>query len=347
MKKRIIAALVGICTVAVMTSCGNKGISNDKITIKQYKGLEVEKVDPVKVTDTDVEDSINSTLQTKSTQNDITDRPAQKGDVVTIDYEGKKDGVAFDGGTAQDQQLELGSGSFIDGFEDGIIGHNIGETFDLNLTFPETYDNNPDLVGQAVVFTVTLDKISEVIVPELTDELVAELSESAKTIEDYKKEVKEDLETSNKQAAESEQQQNVWDALMEQCTVEKYPKDKKQETIDNITTQYGSIASMYGMDDVDTFLEHAFGVTSEVMAENIIKQEYAVDLIAEKENLKVSDEDYKKGLEEYATQYGYTDSAELEEAVGKKEVKRALLQDKVTDWLVDNCKLVEKDSKDS
>ena len=264
MKKRIIAALVGICTVAVMTSCGNKGISNDKITIKQYKGLEVEKVDPVKVTDTDVEDSINSTLQTKSTQNDITDRPAQKGDVVTIDYEGKKDGVAFDGGTAQDQQLELGSGSFIDGFEDGIIGHNIGETFDLNLTFPETYDNNPDLVGQAVVFTVTLDKISEVIVPELTDELVAELSESAKTIEDYKKEVKEDLETSNKQAAESEQQQNVWDALMEQCTVEKYPKDKKQETIDNITTQYGSIASMYGMDDVDTFLEQAFGVTSEI-----------------------------------------------------------------------------------
>ena len=243
MKKKIIAALVGICTVVVMTGCGNKGISNDKITIKQYKGLEVEKVDPVEVTDTDVEDSINSTLQTKSTQNDITDRPAQEGDVVTIDYEGKKDGVAFDGGTAQDQQLELGSGSFIDGFEDGIVGHNIGETFDLNLTFPEDYKSE-DLAGQAVVFTVTLDKISEVIVPELTDELVAELSESAKTIEDYKKEVKEDLETSNKQAAESEQQQNVWDALMEQCTVEKYPKDKKQETIDNITTQYGSIASM-------------------------------------------------------------------------------------------------------
>ena len=76
----------------------------------------------------------------------------------------------------------------------------------------------------------------------------------------------------------------------------KIPKDKKQETIDNITTQYGSIASMYGMDDVDTFLEQAFGVTSEVMAENIIKQEYAVDLIAEKENLKISDEEYKKGF---------------------------------------------------
>ena len=227
MKKKIIAALVGICTVVVMTGCGNKGISNDKITIKQYKGLEVEKVDPVEVTDTDVEDSINSTLQTKSTQNDITDRPAQEGDVVTIDYEGKKDGVAFDGGTAQDQQLELGSGAFIDGFEDGIVGHNIGETFDLNLTFPEDYKSE-DMAGQAVVFTVTLDKISEVIVPELTDELVAELSESAKTIEDYKKEVKEDLETSNKQAAESEQQQNVWDALMEQCTVENIQKTKSR-----------------------------------------------------------------------------------------------------------------------
>ena len=215
----------------------------------------------------------------------------------------------------------------------------------MNLTFPENYQKE-DLAGQPVVFTVTLDKIAEVIVPELTDELVAELSETSKTIADYKKEVKEDLEQSNKQAAESEQQQNVWDALMEQCTVDKYPKDKKQETIDNLKTQYGSIASMYGMEDVDAFLEQAFGVTSEVMAENIIKQEYAVDLIAEKENLKISDEEYKKGLEEYATQYGYTDSAELEDAVGKKEVKRALLQDKVTDWLVDNCKLVEKDSKE-
>ena len=186
MKKKIIAALIGICTVVVMTGCGNKGISNDKITIKQYKGLEVEKVDPVEVTDTDVEDSINSTLQTKSTQNDITDRPAQEGDVVTIDYEGKKDGVAFEGGTAQDQQLKIGSNSFIAGFEEGIIGHNIGETFDLNLTFPENYQKE-DLAGQPVVFTVTLDKIAEVIVPELTDELVAELSETSKTIADYKK----------------------------------------------------------------------------------------------------------------------------------------------------------------
>ncbi len=225
MKKRIIAALVGLCTVAVMTGCGNKEISNDKITIKQYKGLEVEKVDEIKVTDTDVEDSIKSTLQTKSTENEITGRPVKDGDVVTIDYEGKKDGVAFDGGTAQDQQLEIGSGSFIPGFEEGIIGHNIGETFDLNLTFPQEYQSE-ELAGQAVVFTVTLDKISEVIVPELTDELVAELSESAKTIDEYKKEVKEDLETSNKQAAKSEQQQHIWDALMEQCTVEKYPKDK-------------------------------------------------------------------------------------------------------------------------
>ena len=345
MKKKIIAVLVGVCAAAVMTGCGSKGVSNDKITIKQYKGLEVEKVETIKVTDTDVEDSINSTLQAKSTQNDITGRPVQDGDVVTIDYEGKKDGVAFEGGTAQDQQLKIGSNSFIAGFEEGIIGHNIGETFDLNLTFPENYQKE-DLAGQPVVFTVTLDKIAEVIVPELTDELVAELSETSKTIADYKKEVKEDLKQSNKQAAESEQQQKVWDALMKQCTVDKYPKDKKQETIDNLKTQYGSIASMYGMEDVDAFLEQAFGVTSEVMAENIIKQDYAIELIAKKENLKVSDDDYKKGLEEYTKQYGYTDSAELEKAVGKEEVKRAILQDKVTDWLVENSKLVEKDSKE-
>lgn len=203
MKKRILSLLIGICAAATVTGCGSGAVSNDKIKIAQYKGVEVEKVEAVKVLDEHVEESIQSTLQAKSTQKEITDRPVKEGDVVTIDYVGKKDGEAFDGGTAEDYQLPIGSGQFIDGFEDGIIGHETGETFDLNLTFPENYQSE-DLAGKEVVFTVTLDKIAEVVVPELTDELVAELSEESKTVDEFKKEVKKDLEKSNKQTAESD-----------------------------------------------------------------------------------------------------------------------------------------------
>ena len=139
MKKRLITIVAGICALALLGGCAGGTISNDNITIKQYKGLEVDKVEEITVTDEDVEMSIQSTLQTLSTKTDITDRPAQEGDMVVIDYEGKVDGVAFEGGTATEQSVEIGAGMFVPGFEEGIIGHNIGETFDVNVTFPEQY----------------------------------------------------------------------------------------------------------------------------------------------------------------------------------------------------------------
>ena len=142
MKKKLTTIVAGICALALLGGCagGTKGaISNDNLKIKQYKGLEVEKVQEIAVTDEDVEMSIQSDLETLATKTDVTDRAAQLGDIAIIDFEGKKDGVAFEGGAGTDYELELGSGQFIDGFEDGVVGHNIGETFDLDLTFPEDY----------------------------------------------------------------------------------------------------------------------------------------------------------------------------------------------------------------
>lgn len=345
MKKRIVSLLVGICMAATLAGCSSAGASNDKIKIEKYKGLEVEKVEVADVSDEDIEKSIQSTLEAKSTETEITDRPAQKGDVVTVNYEGKKDGVAFDGGTAENQQITLGAGGYIEGFEDGIIGHSVGETFDMNVTFPENYTSK-DLAGQAVVFTVTINKIVEKVAPELTDELVAELSKESKTIEEYKKEVSEDLKESNEQAAQSQLEQNVWEALIENCKIEKYPKDKKQETIDNFEKQYESLAQMYGMTDADALVQQLYGMSIEVMAENTIKQEYAVELIAEKEKISISDDDYKEGLQKYAEQFGYTDGEEMENAVGKEKIEQVLLQEKVLSFLVDNCKQVEKKTED-
>ena len=135
MKKKLTVLAAGICALSLfLTGCSGE-ISNDYVTITKYKGVEIDKVDADAISDNDVETQINSVLQSKSTTTEVTDRAAQTGDTVTIDYEGKKDGVAFDGGTANNYELTIGSGTFIDGFEDGIIGMKKGQTKDLDLTF--------------------------------------------------------------------------------------------------------------------------------------------------------------------------------------------------------------------
>ena len=341
MKKRILACIVAACTVLSLVGCGGE-IKNDKIKITQYKGLEVDKVESAEVTDEDVEASIQSTLYTLSTTNEITDRPAQEGDEVTIDYAGKVDGVAFDGGTAEDQTITIGEGKFIDGFEEQIIGHNIGETFDINVTFPEGYSE--ELGGKDAVFTITLDKIVERIIPELTEELLPQLSTTATTLDGYRAEVKKDLETSNAESAKSELEQLIWNSLIENCVIETYPEDKMKEVTSNIESQFTYMASYYGM-EVSALIENYYGITLEEMAQNLIKQEFAVELIAEKEKLTLTAADYDKGLADYAEQYGYDDVEEFEEMVGKEELQKTLLQKRVGEFLMENCKQVEKESK--
>lgn len=336
MKKKIITLIIGITVAATFAGCGK--ISNDKITIEKYKGIEVQKIDPIEVTDAAIEQSINSTLQAKATE--VKDRAVEMGDIAVLDYVGKKDGVEFEGGAATDAPLTIGSGDFIDGFEEGVIGHKIGETFDLNLKFPENYPNSPDLAGKDVVFTVTVKGIKDI--PELTDEYVKELSKKSTTVEEFKKEVKADLEKSNEETAESQFEGVIWDELIKKCKVDKYPEDKVKTMTDNINEQYGPMAQMYGLEDAEALLTQVYGLTVDELVKNSITQEFAVELIAEKEKLTVSKKEYKAGLKKYAEQFGYEKPADLEKEIGKENIEKTLLQEKVTDWLVDNCKKVEK-----
>ena len=341
MKKRLTTIIAGICALALLGGCaGNSGtLSNDNITIKQYKGLEVDKVEAVEVTDEDVELSIQSDLETLATTTEVTDRPAELGDIATIDFVGKKDGVAFDNGSGTDYELELGSGTFIDGFEDGVVGHNIGETFDLDLTFPESYDNE-ELAGQAVVFTVTLKGLQEKNVPELTVDILAQLGTEAKTIEEYKAQVKADLETSNKESAEATLLNSVWEALVENCEVKKFPEGMVDEYAANLEEQYSYYAQMYGM-ETEEFFKQMFNMSAQEMAEMTATQELAVALIAEKEGLTLSDKDYEAGVKDFAEQYGYEDTEEFVSAYGEDTIRKALLQEKIGNFLVENCVQVE------
>lgn len=341
MKKRFITIVAGICAMALLGGCaGSKGaLSNDNITIKKYKGLEVDKVETIAVTDEDVEMSIQSDLETLATKTDIKDRPAQLGDIAIIDFEGKKDGVAFEGGAGTDYELELGSGQFIDGFEDGVVGHNIGETFDLDLTFPENYSSE-ELAGQAVVFTVTLKGLQEKHVPELTVDILAQLESKATTIEEYRAQIRSDLKVSNQETAESTLLSSVWETLVKNCEIKKFPEGMLDEYVKNLEEQYSYYAQMYGM-EIEEFFKQIFGMSAKEVAKTTATQELAMALIAEKEGLTIKDKDYEAGVKDLASQYGYEDTEEFLKAYGEDSIRKALLQEKVGKFLVDNCVQVE------
>ena len=341
MKKRFVTIVAGICAMALLGGCaGSKGaLSNDNITIKKYKGLEVDKVETIAVTDEDVEMSIQSDLETLATKTDITGRPAQLGDIAIIDFEGKKDGVAFEGGAGTDYELELGSGQFIDGFEDGVVGHNIGETFDLDLTFPENYSSE-ELAGQAVVFTVTLKGLQEKHVPELTVDILAQLESKATTIEEYRAQIRSDLKVSNQETAESTLLSSVWETLVKNCEIKKFPEGMLDEYVKNLEEQYSYYAQMYGM-EIEEFFKQIFGMSAKEVAKTTATQELAMALIAEKEGLTIKDKDYEAGVKDLASQYGYEDTEEFLKAYGEDSIRKALLQEKVGKFLVDNCVQVE------
>ena len=345
MKKKLAVLAAGICALSLfLTGCSGE-ISNDYVTITKYKGVEIDKVDADALSDNDVEAQINSVLQSKSTTTEVTDRAAQTGDTVTIDYEG-----------TTDAQLTLGSGQFIDGFEDGVVGHNIGDTFDLNLTFPENYGNE-DLAGQAVVFTVTLKGISQTDLPELTDEFVQSVSDTSKTVEEYKKEIKKSLKKNSKENQQNTIKENAWKAVLENTTVNKYPKKDLKNMISSIKTQYKNMASYYNVDFAD-FLkqymnmdEETFNSKATQAAKDQVKANLAADLIIEKAKINVSDKTLEKKYKEYAKAYGYEDvdalKKALEDAGNLENLEKTARLDIVEDWVADNCKQVKSTSSDS
>lgn len=335
MKKRILAAVFA----GLMVICMAAGCAKPKVTLGQYKGLEL-----TDVSDAELEAQMTEILEAYAGLVEV-DRAAVEGDTVNIDYVGTLDGVAFDGGTAEGYDLELGSGSFIDGFEDGLIGATKGQTLDLNLTFPETYSNNPDLAGQAVVFTVTVNLVQETQVPEWNDEFAAEnFADIATTGEELKQVLLEEMrqDTFYTQITES---------IMESCTVEKLPTDEIAERALNIVQQYTSYAqtyaSLYGM-DVETILYYFMGFEStdalqeyaQEYATELVKNEYILKEIAKVEGITVSDELYEEQLAIYAADYGYDDVEEFEELNGKDTIELSILAELVMEFMIDEATIV-------
>lgn len=305
----------------------------DYIELGNYKGIEYEEQD-TKVTDEEVEENIQSTLEAASeVKEDKTKKTVEDGSIANIDYTGKVDGKEFDGGSAEGYDLEIGSDTFIDGFEDQLIGMKVGEEKTIKVTFPKDYQQE-DLAGKEAQFDVKVNYIGKEVVPELTDEYAKENLE-AKSVEDYKKTVRKELEESKKENAKATIQGTVWSKIVSNAKEKKdLPEDMISYQKEQIESQYSSYAEMYGM-EVDAFMQSMTGMTLDECAKDSVKRTMVANLIIAKEKMTLSDKEYKDRLENLASEYQYESAEEFEKANGKDIIEEYILNEKLLDYLVE------------
>ncbi len=255
---------------------------------------------------------------------DITDRPVQDGDTVNIDYIGTVNGVAFEGGTAKGADLTIGSGNFIKGFEEGLIGKSIGEEVVLQLEFPNPY-HNTELQGKAVVFTVKINKITENIIPELTDAMIVALrQDDYSTVAEFNAYIKK-LATENV----------IWESYLDSCEIKKHPEKEIEKYKNQITENYKSQAAYYNMtleslvsamgySSMEQFNSDVLeSVKDSVGAEMVVYQTVRV------KNIKVTDEEYKKYGLAVAKENSYSTLEKMEKAVDKNYITLSVYQKKI------------------
>lgn len=345
MRKKITVILAGTTALTLfLAGCQtSKGLETDDVTITQYKEVEVDEVEKAsEVSGEDVDNYIASVLQSKAEVKEIKGRTVKKGDTANIDFVGKRDGKAFEGGSAKGFNLEIGSGSFIDGFEDSIVGHKAGETFDWNGKFPEDY-GNAELAGKDVVFTITVNAITEKQIPKLDEKFVKTVSKKSKTVEEYKKEVKAILEKDAEAAYDYSLETAAWEKVMDNATVEKYPEKELKEMKKTWIEQYKTAAQYYGV-EYETLIQEQTGMTVEefekqvdVAVKDVMKEKIVADAIAKKENIKLDEKTYASEVESIAKDNGYDSADSLKKAVKEDDLKDEALKNVVKSWIADKC----------
>ncbi len=300
-----------------------------EVTIDGYKGIEIEAVSD-EVTEEKINEEIEKARKRASSLETITDRAVEKDDTAVIDFEGFKDGEAFEGGKGEMYSLVIGSGSFIPGFEDQIIGHNTGDEFDVNVTFPEEYQV-PELAGAPAVFKVKLHEIKARILPELNDEFVQDVSADSQTVEEYKAEVAKDLEEDLKKARENDISNKLADAL-----AEKVEGEIPQAMFDNRVTDMLKDMEMrlrqQGL-DLQTYMQYT-GMTEDVLreqyaetAEKQVKLRLALEKIAEIENVDPTEEETNEEFQKLADMYKM-DLEKVKSIIPAEDIKKDVAVDK-------------------
>ena len=375
MKKKVYLMILTRCIAFAGTACGTKEkaaeetkISEEKteekedtkksgegtrlvsvkdidkyITIGQYKGLSLEKVVET-ITDAEVEGSISQDLA--MTKEEVKDGVVEEGDTVVVNYVGTENGKEFNGGSAENQEITIGSGGYIPGFEDGILGMKKGETKDVPLTFPEDYIE-PSMAGKDVVFKITLQSFKRA--PELNDDWVAKNTDF-KTVEEYKEDKKKLLQKSAEQMAESILYQNAWNQVYEASEVKEYPEKDVEEAYAEFETQIKSYAKQGGM-ELEDYLEsqqvskEAFETQCQEYAEARVKQNLILQGIMDAEGMTLEDKESLAVQDELIQNYGVKDLAALVDTYGQASVDTTIGLIRVERFIAENANIEEKISE--
>ena len=310
-------------------------ITKPEVEVKDYKGIEVEKVvNPV--TDEDINKQLDALREKNVTVETVDDRAAENGDDVVIDFEGFKDDVAFEGCKAEDFTLSLGSGQFIPGFEDQIVGHNAGEDFDINVTFPDEYQVK-ELAGAPAVFKIKLKSISKKVMPELDDDMVKDSTEFD-TVDEYKADVKKKLEEANEKHADSEVEAKIFDKVIENMTAE-IPQVMFDNRVNEMISELEQRLAPQGI-SLDLYMQYT-GQTIDTVkkayaeqAEKQVKLRLALEKIAKLENIEVTEDELKAEFDKLAEAYKL-DVDQIKQFIHDDDLKKDIAVGKAVDLIKD------------
>ncbi|MDD6919748.1 MAG: trigger factor [Eubacteriales bacterium] len=358
MKKLTALSMILVFTF-IFTSCGNQYSDIkilDYITIKDYKGITISKIKVDEVTDADVDSAIKERLNAKAKQVEKKSGKVERNDIVNIDYTGSIDGVKFDGGTGKGQSLQIGSGQFIPGFEDQLIGAEVGKTVNVKVQFPKEY-HKKDMAGKNAIFAVKINSRKVTEVPKLDEKFVKENSK-AKNIEEYKKLVKKEVADKRKKDAEKKVMESMWKDLVLKSAMkkdkdgkDKYPEKHLNDIIEKNMKMYEESASRNNM-SLENYIQQQFRMKKadfdnqlKEFAKLVLKEDLIMYYIADKEDISVSGKEYDKYIEETLAQYGFdkesfekANGKSYEEIMGKDQIERTILLTKVQQFILDNAK---------
>ncbi|MBQ9278418.1 MAG: trigger factor [Lachnospiraceae bacterium] len=352
--RKISSILIVTMGLTLLSGCGkaNSQKKLDKMidkysaycTLGDYKGIEYNAVS-TEITDEMINQQVDGLLSSYATTNNITSGTAKLGDTVNIDFVGSVDGVEFEGGNSggAGYDLTLGSGTFIDDFEDQIVGHKVGDVFDVNATFPDDYTPNPDLAGADAVFEVTLNSIQEVVYPEYTDEFVASYTD-ASSIAEYEQQIRDNLTESYKTSDESTNKSTLITAVIDNATINEYPTQDMEKLIDSTIKDVEQYAQNYNT-DLATYVTVYYGFSDEEefreyisnMVESYMKEKIVICAIAKAEGITATDDEIKAKKQELMDSYGITDEDDLNDMYNEDDIIFYTLEEKVTDFLIENA----------
>jgi trigger factor len=315
-----------------------------EVTVKDYKGLKAEKVKTV-VTDEEIDNQIKSIAERNARMITVEDRASAMDDTVVFDFEGFIDGKAFDGGKAEGYSLKLGSGQFIPGFEEQMVGKNTGDEFDVTVKFPEDY-HSADCAGKDAVFKIKLHEIKVTELPEIDDEFVKDVSEFD-TLDEYKADLKKKAAEYKDRAAEDYVENQLIDGMLEGFEAE-IPDEMVEHRVDENVRDFAYRLQMQGM-DLETYLKYSgadldtFRDTFKEQSLRQVKVRLALEKIAELENIKAEQADTDAEYARYAEQY-QMDVEQIKKAVPEKEINKDIVVQKAIDFVRANAVITEVDA---